>query len=314
MSALPPPLVVPPPAGDPPQPAESFWSRWTRGVCRLRQRSDWVGFVGPDWPDRIMDTAVTDRFHMKQGRSTGRLVLHGPEARRLSVYLKRHHRLPWWKGMLATLFPRGRWFPAFQEWEHLEWARGVGVPVPEVVAAGEYVGPWGRLCSFLAVEELADMAPVNEAVPLAASRLSPADFRQWKRGLIAEMARLTRLLHDRFRFHKDLYLCHFYIARSDTAAADLPWRGRVFLIDLHRLGRHPWTWLWWRTKDLSQLLYSSEIPGIDARDRLTFWRRYREAGPRRMSDRWLLRLVLFKWSRYRRHNERRKARVKAAAA
>ena len=152
------------------------------------------------------------------------------------------------------------------------------MPVPEVVAAAEFVGPWGRLRSCLAVEELTDMLPLNEAVPLAAARLAPADFRRWKRGLIAEMARLTRLLHDRRRFHKDLYLCHFYIARADTAVADPAWRGRVFLIDLHRLGRHPWTWPWWRMKDLAQLLYSTEVPGVDARDRLYFWRMYRGPG------------------------------------
>ena len=61
-------------------------------------------------------------------------------------------------------------------------------------------------------------------------------------------------------------------------------------------------------KDLAQLLYSTEIPGVDARDRLSFWRSYRGPGPRRLADRWLVRLVLFKWRRYRRHNTRQKAR------
>ena len=291
-------------------PAGSFWSRLWRGARRLRQQPDWPRFAGPDWPDRVMDVAVTDRFHAKQGRSTGRWILHadGPEPRRLAVYLKRHSSAPWWDRLRATLWPGGGWSPAFKEWDHLEWARSVGVPVPRAVAAAEYVGPAGRLRSFLAVEELHDMLPLNEAVPLAAARLAPADFRRWKRGLIAEVARLTRLLHDRRRFHKDLYLCHFFIRRTDAADPDPAWRGRVFLIDLHRLGRHAWTWLWWRMKDLAQLLYSTDVPGIGARDRLSYWRAYRGPGPRRLADRWLVRLVLFKWGRYRRHNARRKAR------
>jgi tRNA A-37 threonylcarbamoyl transferase component Bud32 len=290
---------------------DSLWSRFVAGARRLRQRADWATFAGADWSDCIMDVAVTDRFHSKQGRSTGRWVLYtdGPEARRLSIYLKRHYQLPWWDRLLAALWPGVGRSPAFQEWEHLEWARRVGVPVPKPVAAAEYVGPWGRLRSVLAVEELHDMLPLQETVPLAAAKLAPADFRRWKRGLIAEMARLTRLLHDRCRFHKDLYLCHFYVARADAAVANPMWRGRVFLIDLHRLGRHPWTWLWWRTKDLAQLLYSSEVVGIDPRDRLNFWQMYRGPGPRRTADRWLVRLVLFKWRRYRRHNARQKARA-----
>jgi heptose I phosphotransferase len=254
-----------------------------------------------------MDVAVTDRFSAKQGRSTGRWVLHRPGEGRLAVYLKRHYQLPWWQGLLAALWPRAGWSPALQEWKHLEWARQQGVPVPAVVAAAEYIGPWGRLQSFLAVEELAGMLPLHEAIPLAATRLDAPTFRRWKRTLVAEMARLTRMLHDRRCFHKDLYLCHFYVAADDTTC--LPsWRGRVFLIDLHRLTRHAWTWRLWQTKDLAALLYSSEVPGVDARDQLAFWSHYRGAGPRRGADRWLLRFVLFKWRRYRQHNLRRKAR------
>ena len=49
---------------------------------------------------------------------------------------------------------------------------------------------------------------------------------------------------------------------------------------------------------------------MDARDRLYFWRMYRGPGPRRPADRWLERLVLFKWRRYRRHNARQKARAR----
>jgi heptose I phosphotransferase len=173
-----------------------------------------------------------------------------------------------------------------------------------VVAAAEYLAPWGNLQSVLAVEELADMLPLHEAVPLAAACLDPLAFRRWKNGLIAEMARLTRLLHDRRLFHKDLYLCHFYVARTDTACVP-EWRGRVFLIDLHRLAHHPWTWRLWQMKDLAQLLYSTDVLGIDARDRLRFWREY-FGGNGGLAERWLRRAVLIKWRRYRKHNSRRK--------
>jgi Lipopolysaccharide kinase (Kdo/WaaP) family len=280
---------------------DGFWRRLCRGVRRVWRRPDWEQLLGPTWPDRIMDAPVTDRLHVKQGRSVGRLVLPHSGGQ-LSVYLKRHHRVGWWRGLLATLWP-GR-SPALQEARNLEGAKRLGVPVPEVVAAGEYIGPWGRLQSFLAVEELAGMLPLHEAIPLAAARLDPDSFAHWKRTLIAEMARLTRLLHDRRWFHKDLYLCHFFVARTDTGC--LPdWHGRVFLIDLHRLARHPLTWRFWQTKDLGQLLYSSEVPGVTARDRLRFWRLYLGAQRRTWRGRWLRRFVLLRWWHYRRHNSRR---------
>jgi heptose I phosphotransferase len=296
------------PAARTPPPRASLWRRLFGGGRRLSERADWAAFAGGDWADRILGLEISDRFHAKQGRSTCRWVLHapGPDGgeRRLAVYLKRHYRLPWWQGLLAAFWPGGNWSPAFAEFEHLEWARALGVPVPDVVAAAEFIGPWGRFQSVLAVEELAGMLPLHEAVPLAATRLDADTFRLWKRGLVAEMARLTRILHDRRYFHKDLYLCHFYISRDDTAAVP-EWRGRVYLIDLHRLARHPWTWRRWQTKDLAQLLYSSEVPGVDARDRLHFWREYH--GSDGGEGGWLRRYVLFKWRRYRRHNARRKA-------
>jgi heptose I phosphotransferase len=185
------------------------------------------------------------------------------------------------------------------------------VPVPAVVAAGEIIQPGGRLRSFLAVEELTDMLPLHEAVPLAAGRQPAAAFLAWKQGLVAELARLARLLHDRRCFHKDLYLCHFYVHRGWLDAAPVGgWRGRVHLIDLHRLGRHSRTWRMWQLKDLAQLLYSSEVSGVEVRDRLWFWRCYRGVGPKGRGDRWLRRCVLFKWWRYREHNLRRKARLR----
>jgi len=314
---------------------ETFWQRLVGGGRRLHQCPDWPGFVGADWPERIMDVAVTDRFHAKQGRSTGRWVLHAAD-RRLGVYLKRHYQLPWWQRLLATLWPGGGWSAALREWHNLEWATAQGFPVPRAVAAGEFIGPWGQLQSFLAVEELTGMVPLHEAIPTAAATLAPPAFRAWKNALIDEIARLARELHGRRYFHKDLYLCHFYIRSDDVTAIDfaprpcggeglgvrgqapgtastlstpspLPlstggeggnaWRGRVHVIDLHRLTHHPWTAPVWQVKDLAQLLYSSEIVGVDARDRLRFWRAYR--GPS-----WLRRLILWKWQRYRRHNSK----------
>jgi heptose I phosphotransferase len=284
--------------------SDTLWQRLVRGVRRLRQRPDWAEALGPGWADRVMGVEVTDRFHAKQGRSTGRWILDAG-GKRLAVYLKRHYRLPWWRGLLAALWPGAGWSPALQESRHLDWARSQGLAVPEVVAAGEYIGPWGRLRSFLAVEELTDMLPLHEAIPAAAARFDPAAFRCWKRGLVGEVARLARELHDRRRFHKDLYLCHFYVPRADTEGPVREWRGRVHLIDLHRLAHHPWTWRFWRVKDLAQLLYSSDVPGLTARDRVLFWRLYLGPARRTRGGRWLARLVRWKGQRYRRHNDKR---------
>jgi heptose I phosphotransferase len=250
-----------------------------------------------------MQVAVTDRYHAKQGRSIGRWILT-TNGRRLIVYLKRHYRLPWWSGLLALLRPGRGWSPAAHEWDHLEWASANGLPVPSAAACGEQIGPWGRLQSFLAVEELTGMIALHEAIPAAAERLDGANFSRWKCGLAAEMARIVRAFHDRNHFHKDLYLCHFYIADEDTRRVP-DWTGRVRIIDLHRLGHHRWTRAWWRAKDLGQLLYSSDVVGVTDRDRLRFWRRYHEVEPARRPARWLRWATELRARRYRDHNSPR---------
>jgi hypothetical protein len=289
----------------------SMWRRIVRGTRQLEQQPEWLKALGPDWASDIMTVQVTDDFHAKQGRSTGRWVIEA-NGQRLSVYLKRHYRLPWWRGLLAALFAKTNWSPALQEWHHLNWAMHQGFPVPMPVAAAEYVGPWFRLQSMLAIKELVGMLPLHQAIPLAKQRLSPPVFLQWKRLLIAELARLTQELHQRRHYHKDLYLCHFYLPRHDIEgwhhAPNATFQGRLHMIDLHRLGHHPWTWPLWQWKDLAQLLYSSEIEGVSASDRLRFWQLYRGHVPRSRWMRWLEWCIRLKWARYRDHNRKRERR------
>lgn len=288
--------------------AGTFRQRLFHGVRRLRQQPHWPEFAGPNWDEHIMQAKVTDRLHAKQGRTIARWTL-GKADRQLVVYLKRHYRLPWRHRLLALLWPEGDWSPAMQEWRHLEWAHAAGLLVPTAAAGGEFIGPWGRFRSFLAVEELTGMLALHEAVPLAAKHLDPLMFRRWKRGLIHHLAALAHHLHDRRCFHKDFYLCHFYIAEEDTRRLPEEWSKRVWLIDLHRLAHHRWTWPWWRIKDLAQLLYSSDVPGVDVRDRLEFWRVYFGSGRRQRSLRWLRRIILLQaWNYQRRHQRRLRRR------
>ena len=148
------------------------------------------------------------------------------------------------------------------------------------------------------------MVPLHEAIPAARTCLEPEIFGQWKRGLGAELARLTRALHSRCYFHKDLYLCHFYIPADFTHTVPES-QGHMHMIDLHRLAHHRWSRLFWRIKDLAQLAYSSEIEGVSAGDRLRFWRAYLGPGYRGRAARLLGWLVRLKWRRYRRHNKKK---------
>jgi heptose I phosphotransferase len=270
----------------------------------------------PDLDTSIMTLDSRDRLHSKQGRSTARVVFHpaaaGPDgateassagalaASPLAVYLKRHFRLPWLARLAALVDPAGRHSPGAAEWAHLERARSLGVPVPEVVATGEQIGPWTALQSYLIVAELTGCQELNLALPELRRELAPECFGRLKRRLIPEMARITATLHTARVFHKDLYLCHFYLdcRRLRVDPADV----RLALIDLHRLEEHRFWPDRWRWKDLGQLRYSAEgVAGVELRDLLRFWMHYRRRVKLRW-PRWQLRMVVLKAARYLEHN------------
>jgi hypothetical protein len=46
---------------------------------------------------------------------------------------------------------------------------------------------------------------------------------------------------------------------------------------------------------------------VDDRDRLEFWRFYRDLGPKSSLDRLLLFIIKLKWTRYRNHNLKKMA-------
>ncbi len=109
-------------------PHEGFWRRLGQGT-----RWSWIGSkfqaaLPADLDDVVMTLESRDRLHAKQGRSTARVVFHGPDGP-LPVYLKRHYTLPWTSRLLALLHPRGGYTPGAAEFAHLH-ARG----------------PWGFRC------------------------------------------------------------------------------------------------------------------------------------------------------------------------
>ena len=244
--------------------------------------------------------------------------------------------------MAALVDPGGKHSPAAAEWVHLERARALGIDVPEVVAAGEHIGPRAHLQSFVMIAELSGFEAVNELLPQLAAQLDSRAFETLKRRVIGEIARITAILHGARVFHKDLYLCHFFLDHqglkglakltqagaprrhssddlgshpaffphlSKSVASDLHRNERpirLSLIDLHRLKEHKLWPDWWRWKDLGQLLFSTYgVDGITDRDRLRFWRIYRQrVGIRRPC--WHARMVRLRAARYLEHN--RKAR------
>jgi heptose I phosphotransferase len=292
----------------------SLWERWARGVSWTWINDRYRTQIPQDLAATVMTLESKDRFHAKQGRSTARFVFHAAELSSaapgcctdlsqspLAVYLKRHYRLPWTSRLAALFHPAGEHSDAAAEWSHLEQVRKLGIDVPEAVAAGEQIGPRASLTSFLMVTEVKGGA-VNELLPVLYSERDPDSFARLKRRIIAEIAAITARLHNADVFHKDLYLCHFYLDPEKVEVKSK--NGFISLIDLHRLAEHKFCREWWRWKDLGQLLFSTYgVAGLTDRDRLTLWILYSRAADLRW-PRWHLFMAGLRAARYRTHNRK----------
>jgi Lipopolysaccharide kinase (Kdo/WaaP) family len=253
-----------------------------------------------------------DHFVEKQGRSTGRYVV-GPFGRQLSFFLKKYYRLSWWQRWFVPLAR----YPGPRELANLEQAAALGVPVPEPLVAGAARDHHCR--SMLAVRDLEGYMPLHEFIPRRFSGVQSAPIRRLRRELTCQLADISRRLHRANYFHCDLYLCHFFIREANSAQARLRADAGdkvttqneatmrqsdlfdLVLIDFTRLKRS-----WnprWRVKDLAQLLFSSDVPGVSRTDRLRFFKWYLGRARLDESARSLLRRVQWKASLYHRHNE-----------
>ncbi|MGC3967571.1 MAG: hypothetical protein QM775_09435 [Pirellulales bacterium] len=121
----------------------------------------------------------SDDYVEKQGRSTGRYRIDvGGET--LSLYVKKHFRLPWWRRMFGAAAS----FPGPQEQEYLEKAASLGIRVPETVFAG--ADPAHPCGSILATRELEGYMPLHIYIPGPLARMSATKRRLRKRALIGD--------------------------------------------------------------------------------------------------------------------------------
>ena len=254
--------------------------------------------------DAIVRLRPADHYVEKQGRSTGRYVI-GQPGRSLSFFLKKYHQLSWWQRWFLPL----EQYPGPRERANLERAAALGVPVPQPLAAG---ADREHACrSVLAVRELDGYLPLHQFIPWRFAGPDSSLVRALRLELTKRLAEIARRLHAAQLYHCDFYLCHFFVRDSIDARANSPnsvpgsiQHGPSFdvvLIDLMRL-KHSAARRW-QVKDLAQLLFSSDLPGITRTDQLRFFKYYLGTSRLDVAARQLLRRVLWKARLYHRHNQ-----------
>jgi len=92
-----------------------------------------------------------------------------------------------------------------------------------------------------------------------------------KHALIAEVARMTGMMHRAGVNHRDCYICHFLLHTEKSLVAD---DFKLSVIDLHRAQVRSKIPLRWRNKDLAALYFSALDIGLTRRDKLRFLKGY----------------------------------------
>jgi heptose I phosphotransferase len=232
----------------------------------------------------------TDDFIAKQGRSTGRYRIE-VGGRGMNLYVKKHMRLSWWQRKFAA----AKTFQGPSEQANIERVAALGVRVPETIFAG--ADGAATCASLFATRALDGYSPLHLYIAGPLAKLSADARRRRKQALVRRLVDIGRRLHDARLYHRDFYLCHFYL-RDDADCED---GFDLVLIDLGRLLESRLSR--WKIKDLAGLLFSSEVAGVTRTDRMRFFKQYvgiakLDAGAKRLARR-----IEAKAERYRRHND-----------
>lgn len=211
--------------------------------------------------ERIM-TLPGEVFRDVKGRTTLRFQAGGR-----AYFLKRHTGVGWREIFKNLVSLRAPVLGAGNEHAAIHRLGELGVATLREAGFGQRGWNPARRESFLITEELAGMTSLEDLCRDWPREPPEAGF---KRALIAEVARIARVLHENGVNHRDFYLCHFLF---DPASP--PQAPRLSVIDLHRAQLRRRTPERWRVKDLGALYFSAMDIGLTRRDRLRFLKIYR---------------------------------------
>jgi len=207
-----------------------------------------------------------------EGRRTARFERGGR-----TFYIKCHEGVGWPEILKNLLSLRLPVLGARNEWRAIGRLEALGLPTMRAVAFGEEGWSPASRRSFLVTEAIRGTQDLEQWA--GELRLATGARRtRAKRGMICNLARITRTLHGNGINHRDYYLCHLRVAAALEAVPRDTATLRVYVMDLHRTQIRRRTPTRWVAKDLAGLLYSSHcgparLP-LTSRDLIRFLKVY----------------------------------------
>ncbi len=195
-------------------------------------------------------------------------------------FIKCHQGVGWREICKNLLYLRLPVVSARTEWLALRRLESLALPAPRwIVFAEEGRNPATRR-SLLVTEALEGTRDLEYWAGEIKRHADRAAAARAKWALIAQVARLTRALHENGINHRDYYLCHLHMAATREEFFREPGLRPVHAMDLHRAQLRRRTPLRWLAKDLEGLLYSCQYGparlALSTRDLVRFLRVYRD--------------------------------------
>lgn len=229
-----------------------------------------------------------DVFRAREGRRTLRFT-----ANNQSYFLKYHAGIGWKeiiKNLLQFKLPV---LSAMNEVRAINAITQAGISTMTIAGYGHRGSNPAAIESFIITDDLTDTLSLEDAAIVWQGKPP----KETKRKFIIRLGNIARQMHQAGVNHRDFYLCHFLIKKTEFAAnnTDAP----LYLIDLHRSQVRKQVPKRWVIKDLGGLYfsmapwaltradlllfvgaYTGKRPLIALRENLSFWRAVQHEGER----------------------------------
>jgi heptose I phosphotransferase len=145
------------------------------------------------------------------------------------------------------------------EWLAIKKLTSLGIPTMVLAGYGQCGSNPLRRQSFVITEELQNTYGLRDIAAEWYER--PLSFKL-KLAIIAELARIARVMHTNGINHCDFYLAHFLADKKNLT--------KLYVIDLHRAQIHKKLTERWKVKDIAALYFSAKPANLTKRDLLRF--------------------------------------------
>ena len=207
----------------------------------LTLRGDIAAVIGDEDPFAFFARLEGEEFRALESRRTYAVDLAGKR-----YFVKYHRGTPTGEIIKNLVQLRLPVTGARNEWRALATLHRLGIPVPVVAGYGRRGLLPQTAESFIVTEDVGTRFNLEDLTRDWPQ--NPPSFRE-KLGLVREVAKISRTMHDNGVCHRDFYICHFLVKRNGGHS--------LTVIDLHRalvknnLGRR------WIVKDVGSLYFSA---------------------------------------------------------